>query len=242
MSSSLYTDIWETEVDYAGFPKRKEGVRQSLLTSPKRFQSIAEREDRTDMPLEADLAFMMGKYFIHHRGCMVIKTANDQAILKELLAFLKPATVLELGSFTGGNAVWIADMLQLEEVKCSVYSMDINLDIIEERVKEIKPDNVTFLQGDSFKIAETFTNDLLKTFPHPWLVIDDAHENTLGVLEHFAGHMETGDYFLVEDTHPNLPSQLGAGRIVQSEYKPTGTGSNFPHETREGVCSGFVLH
>lgn len=101
--------------------------------------------------------------------------------------------------------------------------MDINPDIIEDRVKEIKPDNVTFLTGNSYKIGEAFTDDLLKSFSHPWLVIDDAHKNVLGVLEHFGEHMVSGDYFVVEDGHPNLPSHLGAGRIFQKEYKPTGT-------------------
>ena len=222
-SAGPYTDVWGVEVDYAGFPKKKEQVQESLLNSSGRFQAISEREDRSDIPIEADKAFMMGKYFIHHRGCMVMKTANDQAILKELLALLRPSTVIELGTFTGGNAVWMADTMKLEGAACSIYSMDIDTSIIEEKVRRIKPENVTFLQGDSNKIAETFTNDLLKTFPHPWLVIDDAHENTLGVLEHFAGHMVTGDYFLVEDTHPLLPSHLGAGRIVQAEYKEAGT-------------------
>ena len=94
-----------------GIPKKKEEVRQSLLNSPERFQAISQREDRTDIPLEATLAHMQGKYFIHHRGCMVMKTADDQAILKELLAHVKPATVIELGAFTGGNAVWMSDTL-----------------------------------------------------------------------------------------------------------------------------------
>lgn len=219
-----YKDVWEVEVDYAGFPRKKEEVRQSLLNAPGRFQAISEREDRTDIPLEASIAHMQGKYFIHHRGCMVIKTADDQAILKELLALVNPATLIELGAFTGGNAVWMSDTMKLEGITCSIYSMDINLDILEEKVKEIKPENVTFLQGDSNKIAETFTKDFLSTLPHPWIVIDDAHENTFGVLEHFSGHMQTGDYFVVEDTHPFLPAHIGAGRIFQHEYVPTGTG------------------
>ena len=101
--------------------------------------------------------------------------------------------------------------------------MDIDLSIIEDRVKEIKPENVTFLQGDSNKIADTFSAQFLKGLARPWIVIDDAHENTSGVLEYFAGHLETGDYFVVEDTHPRLPAQLGAERIFKYKYQPSGT-------------------
>ena len=206
-----YIDVWGVEVDYAGFPKKKEDMRQSLLNAPGRFQAISQREDRSDMPFEELKAVMMGRYFIHHRGCMVMKTANDQAIMKELLAHVRPATVIELGSFTGGSAVWMADVMKLEGITCSVYSLDIK-DLIEDRVKEIKPDNVTFMLGDCNKIAETFTPEFLKDLPHPWIVIDDAHKNTFGVLEHFVGCTKTGDYFVVEDTNPQLPTHLGAGR------------------------------
>lgn len=211
-----YVDVWGVEVDYAGFPKKKEEVRQSLLNAPGRFQAISEREDRSDMPYEELKPVMMGKYFIHHRGCMVMKTANDQAITKELLAHVRPATVIELGSFTGGSAVWLADTMKLEGITSSVYSMDIQ-DMIENRVKEIKPDNVTFMLGDSNKIAETFTPEFLKDLPHPWIVFEDAHENTFGVLEHFVSYMKTGDYFVVEDTNPQLPPHIGSGRWHEFE-------------------------
>ena len=208
--------------DYAAFIEKKEQVRQSLLNSPNRFQAISAREDRSDTCFESFKARTLGKFLLHHRGCIVMKGDDDQAIYKELLAHVRPATVIELGSLTGGSAVWIADILRLEGVECSVYSMDINLDIIEERVKEIKPQNVTFLQGDSNKISETFTPEFLKDLPHPWIVIDDAHENTFGVLEFFLGHMKMGDYFVVEDTNPNSPQHLGAGRI-HPEHIPVGT-------------------
>lgn len=119
MSSSV-TDVWGVEVNYAAFPKQKEKVRQSLLQSPSRFQHISEREDRSDMPMEAEKAVLMGRYFIHHRGTIVMKSPNDQAIMKELFAIQRPATVIELGTFTGGSAVWMADTLRLEGVNCSI--------------------------------------------------------------------------------------------------------------------------
>lgn len=219
---ATYKDVWGVEVDYKSFPKKKEDMRQFLLKSPTRFQSIYKRKDRTDIPLEASKAHMLGKYFIHHRGCMVVKTADDQAILKELLAHVCPSTVIELGAFTGGNAVWMSDIMKLEGIDSTIYSMDIDLSILEDKVTKIKPDNVTFLQGNANEIAKTFASDFLTTLPHPWVVIEDCHENTLGILEYFMPYMKTGDYFVVEDTHPYLPSHLGAGRF-HKEYVPAGT-------------------
>lgn len=218
----LSDDIWEVKVQYNTFLKQKEEVRQRLLNSPSRFQAIAEREDRWDLPLEALTAQKLGKYFIQHRGCMLLKTADDQAILKELLAHVRPATVIELGTFTGGNALWMADTMKVEGIDCSIYCMDIDISIVEDRVRELKPDNITFMQGDSYKIGETFKEDFLQTLPHPWVVIEDAHENTVAVLEHFLPFTKTGDYFVVEDTNPHLSTKLGRAHF-RPEYMPEGT-------------------
>lgn len=215
---STYKDVWGNDVDYQGFKAKRDAVMNSLLNSPKRFQSISEREDRSDIPIAAIKVHTLGKYFIEHRGCMVLKTADDLVIMQQVLSHVRPATVFEIGTFCGGTAIWMADMLCLMEAKSSVYAMDIDLSILQDRVKEIKPENVTFLQGDSHKIEKTFHPDFLRGLPHPWLVIEDSHENTDGILEHFHQFMESGDYFIVEDTNPLLPMQLGAGRI-NPEYK-----------------------
>ena len=208
--------------DYGLFPKMIKDVRQSLLNAPSRFQSISERQDRSDIGVETIKAHTKGKYFIHHRGCVVLKTADDLTIFKELLTHVRPATVIELGTFTGGSAMWMADTMKLEGITCSLYSMDINTSVLDEKVKEMKGDNVKFLQGDSNKIAETLTKDFLKDLPHPWVVIEDSHVNVYKVLEYFLGFMETGDYFVVEDANPLIPSHMGEGRIHHN-YVPVGT-------------------
>ena len=107
-------------------------------------------------------------------------------------------------------------------VTCSVYSININLALIEDKVKAMKPENVTFLQGDSNKIGDTFSADFLKDLPHPWVVVEDAHENVSGILEHFLAYMEVGDYFIVEDTAPEVPAELGFG-LTTRDYTPCGT-------------------
>ena len=214
---SNYKDVWGNDVDYPGFKAKRDAVMNSLLNSPKRFQSISEREDRSDIPLEAIKAHTLGRYFIEHRGCMMMKGGDDLVIIQQVLSHVRPATVFEIGTCCGGTAIWIADMLRLMEAKSSVYAMEIDLSILQDRVKEIKPENVTFLQGDSHKIEKTFHPDFLRGLPHPWLVIEDSHENTDGILEHFHQFMESGDYFIVEDTNPLIPVHLGAGRI--NEYK-----------------------
>ena len=217
-----YTDVWGEVADYKDLFRKRNEVLTASLNSPHRFQSIYDREDRSDIPLEAIKAHTLGKYFIQHRGCQLIKTADDQAILKELLYYLRPSTIIELG--TGGNAIWMADMLRLMEIECKIFSMDIDPTLIEPRVKKLKPSNVTFIKGDSYKIEESFPLSFLQELPHPWLIIEDAHENVSNILEYFQQYMKTGDYFIVEDTSPLLSTHCGVGRIYKDRpYKEAGS-------------------
>ena len=147
----------------------------------------------------------------------MLKTAEDQAILKELLAHVRPGTVIEIGAYTGGNAIWMADTMKLEGVECS---MDIDLSLLEDKVKEIKPDNITFIEGDCFKLGQSFSDKFLKDLSHPLVVIEDANPKVFNRMEFFAAYFKTGDYFVIEDTNPIIPLPLGAGRFT--EYKPFG--------------------
>ena len=197
-------------------------MRHALLNSSTRYQAISEREDHSDIPIEGFSSLNLGKYLIHHRGCICVTSSEDMTIAKELLALVRPATVIELGTLTGGNALWLADTLLQEGIEGSVYSMDINTSLIQDRVKELKPDNLHFLQGDSNKIGETFTDDFLKSLPHPWVIVEDCHVNLFGILEHFVKYMKTGDYYIVEDTNPHTHSGVGGERL-NPKFIPCGT-------------------
>lgn len=220
--SSSHEELWGDCGEYKQYLIDRKIALNNRLTAPNRFQKITEREDRSDMPVEAIIAQCKGKYFIHHRGCSIIKTADDMIIFNELLANLKPATVIELGTCSGGSAVWMADMLKLLGIQSTIYSMDVDLSNLEDRVKEIKPANVHFLQGNSYEIKKTFTDEMLQSLPHPWLVIEDAHTNICGIMKHFKRYMNTGDYFVIEDLNPFLPCTIGFAAIYDTKFVPAG--------------------
>ena len=134
------------------------------------------------------------------RGIPMFKTVFDCALYPILLANVRPATIFELGSALGGSAVWFADLTRTLGVDCHVYSMDL-----------IPPDvsrpGVSFLKGDSHRLHEVFPPALLDAAPHPWIVVEDAHVNIGGVVEHFSAFMRPGDYLVIEDT--DAESALG---------------------------------
>ena len=100
-----------------------------------RFQQIREREDRCDMPTEMCIVNSRGRYLLTYRGCPIIKSPEDFPIYHLLFGHLKPRSVIEIGTYAGGNAIWIADQLKLLDIPAHIYSMDIDPCLIDEQSK-----------------------------------------------------------------------------------------------------------
>ncbi|CAH3030042.1 unnamed protein product [Porites evermanni] len=58
------------------------------------------------------------------------------------------------------------------------------LDVISTISHAGKSSDVEFIQGDSFQVEKVLSSTFLENLHHPWLVIEDAHENLVGVLEY----------------------------------------------------------
>ena len=198
--------------DYRAHQRARKQVISDLMHNPNRFQHISDRVDRSDIPKEAVKAHASGKYITTHRGCDVMKGPEDLTIYSQLLWYEKPATIFDIGAYSGGTALWMADMMTLMGVECDIYSMDIDLSLIEDQVKQIKPPNVHFIECNAHKIEKAFPATALRNYPHPWVLIEDAHANFDGVLAHFHQYTEVGDYFVVDDTSPDA-TDVGSGRI-----------------------------
>ncbi len=127
------------------------------------------------------------------RGTPLMKNVFDFAMYPALLAELCPRTVFEVGSGLGASAAWFADSLAACGVESRVHSVD--------RVKvEQEHPRVSYHQGDCSDPEGLFDFDLLRSEPHPWLVVEDAHHNVAAVLDHFHKFLVPGDYLVVEDS------------------------------------------
>jgi len=127
------------------------------------------------------------------RGTPLMKNVFDFAIYPALIAELRPLTVFEVGSGLGASAAWFADHMALCGIEGRVHSVDL-----------VKPaaahPGVDFHQGDCSDPARLFACELLRSAPHPWLVVEDAHHNVAAVLEQFHAFLCPGDYLVVEDS------------------------------------------
>lgn len=196
---------------YPNILKEIDEHRSRMLSFPNRYQVMSQREDRSAYSIEMMKLLYRGKYTVRYRGSAVLKNPIDQTTLFELLQVVKPATVIELGTFNGGSTLLIDDVLSKARDEYSIYSMDINNSMREKSVDKNVSKNVSFIQGSSYDIETKFPLDFLEAVPRPLLLLEDCHRNVLGVLEHFHKVLKQGDYIVVEDTCPIAPKYTWVG-------------------------------
>jgi cephalosporin hydroxylase len=167
-----------------------------------RFVEYAERERSaahyhprygTEFGIDVLLTSQGAPTLMRWRGTPLLKTVFDFAIYPALIAELRPRTVFEIGSGLGGSAVWFADNMALCGVDGRVHSVDL--------VKvETQHQGVSFYQGDCGDPERLFLPELLRSEPHPWLVVEDAHHNVGAVMQRLHEFLLPGDYLVIEDS------------------------------------------
>ena len=228
--------------DYHDFQSHLQKTINKKLFSSDRFQSIVQRK-HTSALYTRDYTKKMceGRYITLYRGESLMKCPEDLVLYEQLLWYVKPATLIELGSFCGVSALWFADHAKLMDFDCQIYSVDIDLSLLSDKVKKLQPNNLKFIQCDANVIETAFTADFMSSLPHPLVVVEDCHTNTSGILNHFHQFLQVGDYFVIEDTNPFLPLFCSRDWDMDFGYEKNDVMENFlkQHNGLYGIDTFF---
>jgi cephalosporin hydroxylase len=197
------------------------------VDSPTRFQRINERPWNSDL---SAWAVSGGGHNLRHagaygsyKGLINMKPAIDLVLYTSLIWELQPQTILEFGSLQGGSGLWFADQLQMLCGRGEVHSFELCYKCISPRAINA---HLHFHQVDLRDLG-TLDKAAFEQLPHPWLVVDDAHENLSNLIPFVAGYMRSGDYFVVEDAfmYPTVGTIVGiingcttVGFLVDTKY------------------------
>ena len=121
------------------------------------------------------------------------KTAFDLTIYSMILQEVKPDVIIELGSGSGGSAIWLADTAIALGLDTHVYSFDINKPLINH-------DKVTFIEHDLSKINKQNKPPCWELFTGKKIIIEDAHVNLKDILYLFDTILKKDDYLIIEDS------------------------------------------
>lgn len=166
-----------------------------------RFVKISEREDKSDIPSTVWKQLTNNNYLQTWKGLILWKSVTEIGTYPMLLHELQPKTIIEIGTYTGGSAVWLADCLEIFNIEGTVYTVDIDLSMVEEKAKTDL--RIQFLEGDGNNLGEVLPPEKLSQLPHPWLVLQDtAMVEVTGLLEYFHNNgLRSEDYVIIEDTN-----------------------------------------
>jgi len=171
-------------------------LRKALTKPEKEKTPNLQRAWNTSLPYELMMSIQNSLHNYSYAGVPIQKNPFDFAIYPLLIWQLKPHTIIEIGSKSGGSALWFGDLLNNFGINGHVYSVDI------VKVTKQSHSKVTFLEGDGKNLQETFSDDFFKELDHPLLVIEDADhsfQTSKSVLEFFHPYLDQGDYIVIED-------------------------------------------
>lgn len=138
-------------------------------------------------------------------GVETSKLPSDMWNYQEILTELRPALVIEFGSWAGGSALFFSSVLARLGNPYHVLSVDVSHEHLSPIAKA--DPNISFVQASSAdpKIAECIAK-LRASFPRPvFAILDSDHskEHVLAELELLRPLLKSGDYLVVEDSNVN---------------------------------------
>ena len=158
------------------------------------------------------------------RGVKVLKPPTDMWIYQELIEQIKPDLIIETGSWCGGSALFMRDVLDKAYPSGKIISIDIDHEKIVEELKHIPglefklassvdPETITYIKAHiaSYKCERIM------------VILDSAHdENHVSKeLELYAPFVTKDSILIVEDTnnHPGPKEAVESWSLRQKGFK-----------------------
>jgi cephalosporin hydroxylase len=146
----------------------------------------------------------------HHprwKGIKILKFPSDLNLYSQVLWQNKPDVIVEIGTKFGGSALYLQDMLDLNENGGKVITIDINPQVVE------RDPRITYLIGNS--TSEEIISQVreLTKDKKTMLIVDGDHHriHVKWELQHYSPMVTKGQYLVVEDCYAGSGNLYGPG-------------------------------
>ncbi|HEX8174956.1 MAG TPA: CmcI family methyltransferase [Pyrinomonadaceae bacterium] len=150
----------------------------------------------SEIDYELLMKIQQGTMAYRYRGLSLQKNPFDLALYLLLLEKARPRTLIEIGSYQGGSALWFADQGSILGLNLQVISIDI------EPPSTVASPSVSFLRGDAAELASVLSPSFMSGIQRPLMVVEDSSHlagTTRAVLEFFDAWLRPGEYIVIED-------------------------------------------
>ena len=137
-------------------------------------------------------------HFHKWKGLTLMKDPMCLSVYMMMLQEIKPKTIIEFGTYDGGSALWMSDIMKSLGCKCDIHTFDINI----QRVNLPLNSGVTvnYLNNYDIKNFVAQKRNFFKNMKSPVLMIEDSHENVNELVRTIDPFLNSGDYVIIEDT------------------------------------------
>jgi cephalosporin hydroxylase len=152
--------------------------------------------DRSAIPRQLLLKIQAAQFKFSFAGVTFLKNPFDLALYTLLLSNLRPRTIIEIGSYSGGSGLWFSAQARGLELDANVYSYDIN------PPNGLDSENLKFYYGDVQQLYNSNLPEILANCARPLLVVEDGphtYDGSLAALNFFDRYLKPGDYIVIED-------------------------------------------
>jgi cephalosporin hydroxylase len=164
----------------------------------------------------------MHRHYTHYMGRKVLKSPFDWIVTQDILFETKPEVIIEIGSFDGGMALWMAHFLDSMGSDAQIIGVDIT-----ERPTAAQHPRLHWVIGDALSPEVVGQVEKLCAGKRGMVIEDSDHKYhiTKGLLDAYQKFVAPGCYFLVEDTFvefmniPPFPGPLGAVKEFAEAHK-----------------------
>lgn len=168
------------------------------------------------------------------RGVPLLKPPTDMWTYQELINEIKPDLIIETGTYCGGSALFMRDILNLVYPSGRIISIDIDDSAIDEKSKV---PGIEFLKASSVDpYTEVYIQSYIASYKceRVMVVLDSDHSeaHVSKELDIYSKYVTVGSMLVVEDTSPaaNDPGPLAAvtsWALRQSGFKKNLMGEKF---------------
>lgn len=173
------------------------------------------------LPIEYLFGRQQQSLYDHYKGIIMAKTPEDLRVYQHVIWETKPDTIVELGTYQGGSAMWFADQMRTlcENPNPTVITVDINPIATSGDPAVVQV--VDELARASVKVHEWVSMRQSKRV----MVVDDSghtYQTTSDALRLYHDLVTPGCYFVVEDgvvDEPwRLPSFIGVVQPAINDF------------------------
>lgn len=150
----------------------------------------------TSLPARSLVNVHYSIFNYRYRGIPLAKSPFDLALFSMLIDQLQPRTIVEIGTLSGGSALWFADQTRVRGLETHVFSLD------HVQMAKVEDPRIAFLTGDIHHLEDSDLPRILQDCPRPLLVTEDGphtREASRSALDFFDRYLQPGEYIVVED-------------------------------------------